>query len=231
MKKFEPRAALWDLDGTVLDTVTISERIVNDIFPQVGLPPLDRETIRLNMFGAVGESLLRMSSDYPDQDDLMQRYHNAHFHHHADMPLQPGVIEAMDFFASHGFKQGVVTSRMGVVEQNGYGAHRVLKELGIADYMDVVVTADDTPFHKPHPEPVRIALRKLGVEPTRAVMIGDQPVDALAGIAAGTHAILLDHEQTDHSRLALSSIEASHYLTCGTQLGSTVVQLVGGTVH
>src|SRR5436189_1744 len=55
--------------------------------------------------------------------------------------------------------------------------------------VDVVVCQEDTEAHKPDPEPVLHALRALGVEPSRAVMAGDTPVDLEAGLAAGTKVV------------------------------------------
>jgi phosphoglycolate phosphatase-like HAD superfamily hydrolase len=52
-----------------------------------------------------------------------------------------------------------------------------------------VVCAEDVARGKPHPEPVETALRRLGAQPSEAVVVGDSPADMVAAVAAGTRAI------------------------------------------
>jgi pyrophosphatase PpaX len=59
------------------------------------------------------------------------------------------------------------------------------RAVGLREYFDTVVTASDTDAHKPSPEPIVLALERLGATPERAVYVGDAPVDVAAGKAAG----------------------------------------------
>lgn len=54
------------------------------------------------------------------------------------------------------------------------------------NYVDVVVTRDDTRYVKPDPEQLRIAVHGLNIEPFRAIIVGDHPTDIAAGVALGT---------------------------------------------
>ena len=62
---------------------------------------------------------------------------------------------------------------------------RGLTHVGLARYMDTIVGCDASTRHKPDPEPVRIALHRLGCAPEDAIFVGDSVHDVLAGNAAG----------------------------------------------
>lgn len=78
---------------------------------------------------------------------------------------------------SEGYKLGMVTSAT--------TAQKTLEDAGLDHIFDVIVGNDDTELHKPHPEPVLLALKRLGCKPEEAVMVGDLAADILAAQAAG----------------------------------------------
>ena len=101
-------------------------------------------------------------------------------HHDASVAAFPGVIEAVRTLERRGLGLAVVTSKLRA------GALRGLARGGFEGLFPVIVAADDVEEHKPHPAPVRAALAALGVEPGRAVMVGDSPHDLASGRSAGT---------------------------------------------
>jgi pyrophosphatase PpaX len=68
-------------------------------------------------------------------------------------------------------------------------AELAFRRLGIERWFDVVVTCDDTAAHKPDPEPILLALERLGVRPEDAAYVGDSPFDVGAARAAGVFAV------------------------------------------
>jgi pyrophosphatase PpaX len=72
-----------------------------------------------------------------------------------------------------------------VTSKSEYLALRALALVGLARHMDTIVGCDATTRHKPDPEPVRLALQRLGRRPEEAVFVGDSIHDLLAGNAAG----------------------------------------------
>ena len=68
-------------------------------------------------------------------------------------------------------------------------SHQTLKDSGIFDFFETVISVEDTENLKPHPEPLLKALADMGELPQRAVMIGDSHLDIEAGKAAGTKTI------------------------------------------
>jgi pyrophosphatase PpaX len=84
--------------------------------------------------------------------------------------------------AAAGHPLGVVTAK---IEQ---GAHRTLRHAGLLPYLGAVVGADSCANAKPHPEPVLLALARLGCAPEYAILVGDSPHDVAAAMAAGARA-------------------------------------------
>jgi putative hydrolase of the HAD superfamily len=77
--------------------------------------------------------------------------------------------------------------KLGLVSNREFGLDvfmRDLEQLGVAERFDAVVISADVGFAKPHPEPFRAAMQKLGVGPREAVMVGDDPVADVGGARA-----------------------------------------------
>jgi pyrophosphatase PpaX len=89
------------------------------------------------------------------------------------------VLDLFTWARGAGHATGLVTSK-------GRGmTARSLGRVGLAESFDTVVTYEDTERHKPGPEPVLLALDRLGMSPGEAVFVGDSPHDMHAGRAAG----------------------------------------------
>jgi putative hydrolase of the HAD superfamily len=75
--------------------------------------------------------------------------------------------------------------RLAVVANWDCGLHRILAELGLAPLFDAVVASADIGVEKPDPQIFRVALDRLGVDASRALHVGDEPVDEQGARAAG----------------------------------------------
>lgn len=230
MNKPTPKAVLWDFDGTIFDSISIMHNILDEIFPRAGIPVVDRETIRSNFYGPLEELLIRLSNDYKDQATLLTYFFEAQLRHHENAQTHTGIADAIAFFGSQGLQQAIVTSRAS--EQRGKtGARELVKTLQLDLHIKTVISAEDSPHHKPHPDPIHLALKNLGIDPKNAVMIGDQHVDIEAAHNAGIYGILLDNENTSHSKTALKQIDADAYCTNADELIENVVQLLEIELH
>lgn len=190
------KAVLWDLDGTLLDSVTVMFNIVNEIFSKFQLPKKTRAEIKAELHGSLEDSLIRLSAGFVDQQSLLDSFIQAQQSHYLEPATFDPLIELIPELHSLGIDQAVVTSRADGGGRGPGGAREVLKTLDIDKYMGAIVSANDTSRHKPHPEPLIVAMRKLKVEKDNSVMIGDQHVDVIAAKAAGVHSIVIDHEST-----------------------------------
>jgi phosphoglycolate phosphatase len=99
----------------------------------------------------------------------------------ANSLLFPGVREMFRELRGRGIKTGILT-------RNCLEAVTVIFP-DIRDYIDAVVTRDDTPRVKPDPEHIRVILRRLNQDPSRSAMVGDHPMDISVGKEVGAFAI------------------------------------------
>lgn len=174
---------LFDLDGTVIDSVTlIRESHRHAVRTVLGLE-LDDDALVVN----VGRPLMEQMQHFsPEHAETL--YHTYRTWNHANTAalLEPydGVDELLTGLAAAGRAMGIVTSKGREAVDLAWG---VLP--GVRDHFGVVVVADDTPRHKPEPDPVLHALERLGAEAEGACYVGDAPFDMRAGRAAGVATI------------------------------------------
>lgn len=178
-------AALFDWDGTLLDSrgallgawhVATGE-VLGRCFPQ------DAEDERL-VFTLPGVELFpRVAGSVERGVEVAEVFQRAYEETSRRIRVFMGVAELLGDLRRAGVLIGVVTSKA----RPRFEADA--ERIGLTGLIDVATCAGDTAEHKPDPAPVRHALKALGVEPSRAVMVGDTPVDIAAGRAAGTTAV------------------------------------------
>jgi pyrophosphatase PpaX len=174
------RTLLFDLDGTLIDSIRLILDSYHHTVRTHGLPPRTDE----QWLAGIGTPLRVVFSELAGHPDLMERliatYRDYNLTHH-DTQVIPyvGAPELIRQVKDLGYQTGLVTSK------NRPGALRGLKLAGIADHFDVLVCADDVEHPKPHPEPVLKALTQLGALPQETLFIGDSVHDMRCGRAAG----------------------------------------------
>ena len=175
-----PLALLFDLDGTLVDSIELILSSFRYTFRQhVGEAPPDSKWI-----AGLGTPLFTQLKEFT-QDDALARVMIATYrqyqlaHHDEFMRSYDGVSDAMAELRARGHATAVVTSKMSDL------AIRALDFTGLRGTIDVVIGMEDTQRHKPDPEPVRVALAKLGRAANEAVFLGDSPHDIASGNAAG----------------------------------------------
>jgi len=175
-----PDAVLFDLDGTVVDTIPhILASFRHATADVLGAALPDDELMH-----HVGVPLARQMRYFTDDEEVAERLLASYraFNHrtHDEMArLYPNTRTALERLAAAGIPMGIVTSKSRMM------AERAIHLFELERFFSVVVTADDTPVHKPDPLPVVHGAGLLGVEPTRTVYVGDSPADIESGNAAG----------------------------------------------
>jgi pyrophosphatase PpaX len=170
---------LFDLDGTLIDSVRLILDSYHHTLAAHGIPPRsDEEWLR-----GVGTPLTAQFAEWKDQgmlDALIATYREYNLAHHDRMvTVYAGVVAALNAVRRAGRATGLVTSK------NRTGALRGLAVAQLEPLMDVLVCADEVTNPKPHPEPVEKALSLLGAPASTAVYVGDSIHDMVAGRAAG----------------------------------------------
>ncbi|HTF90554.1 MAG TPA: HAD-IA family hydrolase [Planctomycetota bacterium] len=172
---------LFDLDGTLNDSIELIERSYRHVLSAHGSRAFDRD----EWLGGLGRPLKWQFEQWTADPLEVQRMiatYRAHnnLHHDAMVKPYPGAVEAVRDLKARGVLVGVVTSKMKA------GALRGLACAGFDDLFEVVIGCDDVREPKPAPEPALLALERLGASASRAFMVGDSPHDIRCGQQAGT---------------------------------------------
>lgn len=170
---------LFDLDGTLVDSVSDLTNSLNFLREELHLEPLLRQQVA-TMIGDGASVLVRraLGQEIFKQTHLM-RFMEIYAQHLLDNTLCfPGIKELL---------QRHSPKKMAIVTNKPYQLSMTLLEgLGILGYFKVVIGGDSFAEKKPHPLPVQKALETLGAQPEEAVMIGDHHTDIHSAHAAGT---------------------------------------------
>jgi phosphoglycolate phosphatase len=179
---------LFDLDGTLIDSLGDLTATLNLMLRDLDRPPLSPEQVGAFIGNGIPTTVRRaLVATHADHEPPAADLHalaiaTVHKHYATQMfnttRLFPNVVETLDFFRHK--RLGVVTSK------EVRFTHLMLEHFRIAKYFAAIVGGDTTPARKPDPQPVLEALRLLGAAATDAVMIGDSEIDILAGRNAGT---------------------------------------------
>jgi pyrophosphatase PpaX len=174
------RTVLFDLDGTLIDSVQLILDSYHHTLAAHGLPP----RTDADWLAGIGTPLTAQFSAWQDTAGLLYAviatYREYNLKHHDRMvTVYPGVLEVVQVLKEDGIATGLVTSK------NRVGALRGLTLARLETLMDVLVCADEVENPKPHPEPVEKAVRLLGADPATTVYVGDSIHDMRSGRAAG----------------------------------------------
>ncbi len=183
MTQRRPFAVLFDLDGTLIDSIGLLLASVKHAFEGRTLAPTQEEWV-----AGIGTPLAKQMEPYAasteDVELLVSRYRGFQNEAHDRMTrVYDGVTETLERLQAGGHPMGIVTSK---------GNNMMFKSLrytNIERFMKSLIGCDSCAIHKPDPFPVRMALGELGYEAQEAVFIGDSPHDILAGNAAGVTTI------------------------------------------
>jgi pyrophosphatase PpaX len=178
-----PRSVvLFDLDGTLID----SGPIILASMKHASLTVLGREPDEELVRSAIGgPGLIAQMRDLdPDRvDELVDAYRAHNEPLHAELEAFPGVLDLLEVLRAEGRRLGIVTAKR--LRTVGLAIDRI-PALG---KLDLVIGAEDTERHKPEPDPVLEALRRLDAEPAEAAYVGDSPFDIRAAKAAEVLAV------------------------------------------
>ncbi|MCL4307410.1 MAG: HAD-IA family hydrolase [Candidatus Thermoplasmatota archaeon] len=173
------KAVLFDMDGTLLDSETLSERATNYGFMEI----LGREITAEEHSQLIGRPVKKILSQwFPDKGETIYDTGRLYFNSRlSTVETYPGISEVLEKLSKR-YYLGVVTS------SHRSDAQKLLTLSGLLTYIRLYVGQEDTEYQKPDPEPLNLALKRLNVSSQEAVYIGDQPYDVIAAHEAGIHA-------------------------------------------
>ncbi len=189
------RAAIIDLDGTMVDTAPDFRVAINRMRAELDLAPLPIETI-IEFVGKGSENLMRrvLGVDF-DADEVERRFDGAlaaYQRHYADIngdhsAVYQGVHEGLAAMRSAGIRLACVTNKPIAF------ATPLLQKTGLAGFFEVTYGGDSLPRKKPDPLPMLTVCRDFALEPSAVVAIGDSSNDAEAARAAGCRSLTVPY--------------------------------------
>lgn len=187
MSRLRLEGVIFDLDGTLVDSLHDIATSINLTRGELGLPPLPEQEIT-SLVGEGSAALVRATIPVPEERfaAALERYHANYALHVLDTTrLFPGVEALLRRLA--GRPLAVVTNK------NERIAHLVLEGLGIRPLFSVVLCGETLPRKKPDPLPVLVTLERFGLPPRKVGLIGDGLHDVVAGKAAGVITIAVSY--------------------------------------
>jgi pyrophosphatase PpaX len=174
---------LFDLDGTLVD----SGPIILASMQHAARTVLGREIPADELgttIGGQGIVAQMQALDADHADELLEVYKEHNDGLHETLEAFDELLALLPRLKAEGRKLGIVTAKR----------HRTValaldRFPALEDEFDVVVAHEDTDRHKPDPDPVLVAVERLGGEPSQAAYVGDSPFDIRAAKAAGAFAV------------------------------------------
>jgi phosphoglycolate phosphatase len=206
----------FDLDGTLVDSVSEIADAVNDVLHQLSLQPVTDDQVArwvgngtattllraLACRRGVGEATLANSEELLAARALFPRCYERHCGTRSR--LYSGVIEALETFRGAGLAMSLVTNK----------EHRytlaLLHAHGLDPFFDPVISGDSLSRCKPWPDGLQACMERYGVPPSRTLFVGDSAIDVAAARAAGTTVWLLPHGYNQGA--SIESAEADRVL-------------------
>jgi phosphoglycolate phosphatase len=199
-----PRAALIDLDGTLLDTAPDLAAAANATLAEMGLAPVEparvRDFVGRGIAVLVRRALEASLGRAPDEAlfERAQALFAGHYEREngrASRPF-PGVVEGLEAMRAQGLRLACVTNKVSRFTLP------LLAITGLDRFFDAVVTSDMAGARKPDPAVLLYACRLLGVAPAEACAIGDSANDAEGARAAGCRFLLVPYGYREGRALA-----------------------------
>lgn len=183
----EVKAVAFDLDGTLVETLPDLHESANRMLADLGRPVVSEKTVRAYIGDGVDRLVKRLLTSSVDGEPDAGAFEKAadNFRRHyariltrASHPF-PGAIDLLDLLRRRGFKLACVTNKPARFTEP------LLRELGMTERLDLILSGDSLSAKKPDPLPLVHAASAFGVATAHLLMIGDSQVDTAAARSAG----------------------------------------------
>jgi phosphoglycolate phosphatase len=187
-----PKAVIFDLDGTLIDTVEDIAMALNKTLSDLALPPHAPAIVRTMVGGGLGKLLDRATEAHgvplerAERSVMLKRL----LHHYASSPadlskLYPGAKESLAALSEAGIPCGICTNKPHDISLD------LLDALGLSDHFAHIQGAVDRLPKKPDPAMLHRVTEALRVKPSAAIMVGDSQVDVKAARAANLAGVVV----------------------------------------
>lgn len=179
----QPKAIIFDFDGTLADTLPICYYSFQKVFKQFDDRELSAEEIKL-MFGPSETGIIRHNLLDDNKEEAIELYYACYLEEHARL-VQPNeeILQLLHDLKDQQYKLGIFTGKA------KRSLDISLQQLNMENIFDVLITGDDVEEPKPHPEGLLKALHILKINNKEAVFVGDSDADILAGRQSSVYTI------------------------------------------
>jgi HAD superfamily hydrolase (TIGR01509 family) len=172
------RVVAFDCDGVLFETVEANRAYYNHILAHFGHPAMDDYQLHYVHIHTVQQSLAHLFADDAARQAAMAFRAAIDYGQFLKyLTIEPHLKALLDWMRNR-YKTAIATNRTDTMD-------RLLREFGLADRFDLVVTSLDVERPKPFPDPLFKILARFRVEPRQAVFVGDSEVDEATARAAG----------------------------------------------
>lgn len=183
------KAVVIDLDGTLLDTAPDLAEAATRMAAELGLPPIALDTVKSYIGNGVSRLVKRVLTREMDTEpdtELFARALPVYERHYAEGVSResrpfPSVVEGLQAMRAAGFRLACITNKAEKFTVP------LLKDTGLFDFFELILSGDTLPRKKPDPLPLLHACEHFGIAPAELLLIGDSLNDAQAARAAGCH--------------------------------------------
>jgi pyrophosphatase PpaX len=195
---------LFDLDGTLIDSGDLILASFRHATQTVLGRTIPDDELMANVGGHGIQAQMR-AFDEERAEELVRVYREHNMRIYGSVQTFDGIVEELDRLRADGRTLGVVTVKSRPTVDVTFSV------LPLAHYFEAVVTGDDTKCHKPSPDPLLMALDRLGARAETAAYVGDSPFDIRAARAAGMTAVAVGWGRI-HSRARLEAEEPDTFV-------------------
>ncbi len=192
---------IFDLDGTLVDSVPDMQDAVNKVLAGEGHTPLDLQTFTSFVGDGLPTLVRRVMANKGIVDEVYARLYQAILELYNTSALEKtvvyaGVFDVLEALQAQGYRLGICSNKPEAP------ARHVLEVLGLAPYFSVLIGGDSTAKRKPDPYPLHHTIAAL--DATEVIYVGDSEVDAATAAAAGVKFALFTegYRKTDVSEIA-----------------------------
>lgn len=213
------KAVVIDLDGTLLDTAPDLAEAATRMAAELALPAIELATVKTYIGNGVSRLVKRVLTREMDAEPDTALFANAlpvYEKHYAEVVSResrpfPGVVEGLEAMKASGYRLACITNKAEKFTVP------LLKDTGLFDYFELILSGDTLPKRKPDPLPLQHACKHFGIEASELLLIGDSLNDTQAARAAGCHVFCVPYgynrgrsvEELDLDAVVPSLLEAT----------------------
>lgn len=175
------KLVVYDLDGTLIDSAPATVMLLNQLRSSLGLTALLKEEfipwLSLGGLGLISKSL-NLSTEEDSKFYLNEFRRRAVTLHGSSTPLYKNVMLALSFLKGHDIKLAICTNKASKL------TNKVIQDLRVDHFFDVVVAGDEVPNPKPHPAHLLACINRLNIPIKDVIFVGDSTVDQQTAIAS-----------------------------------------------